>query len=80
MFFAKIMQIEGRTTSLLDCYAEMQLILCKDTFFPHTIQIFVSRFVGTGLHRIARCLLFLNTNISNLTNHFSLSLRLLVSF
>ena len=28
--YAKIMQIEGRTTSLLDCYAEMQLILCKD--------------------------------------------------
>ena len=26
----KIMQIEGRTTSLLDCYAEMQLILYKD--------------------------------------------------
>ena len=25
------MQIEGRTTSLLDCYAEMQLILCKST-------------------------------------------------
>ena len=25
------MQIECRTTSLLDCYAEMQLILCKDT-------------------------------------------------
>ena len=24
------MQIECRTTSLLDCYAEMQLILCKD--------------------------------------------------
>ena len=24
------MQIEGRTTSLLDCYAEMQLIFCKD--------------------------------------------------
>ena len=23
------MQIECRTTSLLDCYAEMQLILCK---------------------------------------------------
>ena len=79
MFFAKIMQIDCRTTSLLDCYAEMQLILCKDTFFPHTIQIFVSRFVGNGLHRNARCRLFLNTNIS-LTDHFSLSLRLLVSF
>ena len=25
------MQIECRTTSLLDCYAEMQLILCKGT-------------------------------------------------
>ena len=25
------MQIEGRTTSLLDCYAEMQLILCEST-------------------------------------------------
>ena len=80
MFFAKIMQIECRTTSLLDCYAEMQLILCKDTFFPHTIQIFVSRFAGNGLHRNGRCRLFLNTNISNLTNHSSLSLRLLVSF
>ena len=55
MFFAKIMQIECRTTSLLDCYAEMQLILCKDTFFPHTIQIFVFRFAGTGLHRNGRC-------------------------
>ena len=55
MFFAKIMQIECRTTSLLDCYAEMQLILCKDTFFPHTIQIFVSRFAGNGLHRNDRC-------------------------
>ena len=28
--YAKVMQIECRTTSLLDCYAEMQLILCKD--------------------------------------------------
>ena len=28
--YAKIMQIEGRTTSLLGCSAEMQLILCKD--------------------------------------------------
>ena len=28
--FAKIMQIECRTSSLLECYAEMQLILCKD--------------------------------------------------
>ena len=27
---AKIMQIECRTTSVLDCYAEMQLILYKD--------------------------------------------------
>ena len=31
--YAKIMQIECRTTSLLGCYAEMQLILCKDTLF-----------------------------------------------
>ena len=28
--YAKIMQTERRTTSLLDCYAEVQLILCKD--------------------------------------------------
>ena len=27
------MQIECRTTSLLDCYAEMQLIFCKDNAF-----------------------------------------------
>ena len=30
LLYPKIMQIEGRTTSLFDCYAEMQLILCKD--------------------------------------------------
>ena len=29
--YAKIMQSECRTTSLLDCYAEVKLILCKDT-------------------------------------------------
>jgi len=28
--YAKIMQIECRTSSLLECFAEMQLILCKD--------------------------------------------------
>ena len=27
--YAKIMQTERRTTSLLDCYAEVQFILCK---------------------------------------------------
>ena len=31
--YAKIVQIERRTTSLLDRYAEVQLILCKNTFF-----------------------------------------------
>ena len=27
--YAKIMQTESRTSSLLECYAEVQLILCK---------------------------------------------------
>lgn len=27
------MQTECRTTSLLDCYAEVLLILCKDNYF-----------------------------------------------
>ena len=31
--YAKIMQIECRTTSSLDCSAEMQLILCKGIYF-----------------------------------------------
>ena len=31
-------QIECRTTSLLDCYAEMQLILCKGNNLIHSIQ------------------------------------------
>ena len=28
---AKIVQTEGRTSSLLECYAEVQPIFCKDT-------------------------------------------------
>lgn len=28
---AKIVQTEGRTSSLLECYAEVQSIFCKDT-------------------------------------------------
>ena len=28
---AKIVQTEGRTPSLLECYAEVQPIFCKDT-------------------------------------------------
>lgn len=28
--YLKIMQIEGRTSNLFECYAEMQLILSKD--------------------------------------------------
>ena len=31
--YAKIMQIESRTSNLFECYAEMQLILCKDKIF-----------------------------------------------
>ena len=42
--YAKIMQIECRTTSLLDCYAEMQLILCKDNARreQNEINVFIS--------------------------------------
>lgn len=35
---AKIMQIECRTTSVLDCYAEMQLILYKDNHIILTLK------------------------------------------
>ena len=31
MMWAKIVQAEGRTSSLLECYAEVQPIFCKDT-------------------------------------------------
>lgn len=34
----KIMQIECRTTSVLDCYAEMQLILYKDNHIILTLK------------------------------------------
>ncbi len=30
LYYLKIMQIEGRTSNLFECYAEMQLILSKD--------------------------------------------------
>ena len=30
LFYAKIVQTESRTSSLLECYAEVQPILCKD--------------------------------------------------
>ena len=33
------MQIECRTTNLLDCYAEMQLILYKDGAKPRQLSI-----------------------------------------
>ena len=37
----KIVQTECRTTSLLDCYAEVQPILCKDrNFFSYTGKFF----------------------------------------
>ena len=38
--FAKIMQIERNTTSSLDCFAEMPLILCKGTTFFSILQVF----------------------------------------
>ncbi len=38
--YAKIMQTESRTTSSLDCYAEVQLILCKgNTFNIHAAEV-----------------------------------------
>ena len=39
------MQIESKTTSLLVCFAEMQLILCKDTIFFLIHQIFTPLFL-----------------------------------
>ena len=36
--YAKFVQIERRTTSLLDCYAEMPPNLCKDIFFLRHLQ------------------------------------------
>ena len=37
----KVVQTECRTTSLLDCYAEVQPILCKDrNFFSYTGKFF----------------------------------------
>ena len=37
---AKIMENERKTSSLLDFFAEMQLIFCKDSpFLPHCILI-----------------------------------------
>ena len=39
------MQIESKTTSSLGCFAEMQLILCKDTIFFLIHQIFTPLFL-----------------------------------
>ena len=48
------MQIEGRTTSLLDCYAEMQLILCKST----KKSVFLYIIGGGNLSRYNRLFVF----------------------
>ena len=37
------MQIECRISSLLEYYAEMQLILCKDIFFFRKMQGFIGK-------------------------------------
>ena len=42
--YAKIMQTERRTTSLLDCYAEVQLILCKGNTVLLVFTIFANIF------------------------------------
>ena len=47
------MQIEGRTTSLLDCYAEMQLILCKGT--NKSVFLYI---IGGDLSRYNRLYVF----------------------
>ena len=50
--FAMIVQIECRTTSLLDCYAEIQSIFCKDNFFHNSLQYFANKkaiFFATNL-------------------------------
>ena len=39
LFYAKIMQVECRISSLLEYYAEMPLILCKNTSFYVNLQI-----------------------------------------
>lgn len=39
-----IVQTECRTTSLLDCYAEVKPILCKDTCFSPFCKFFMSVF------------------------------------
>ena len=39
------MQIESKTTSSLGCFAEMQLILCKDTIFFLIHRIFTPLFL-----------------------------------
>ena len=36
----KIVQTESRTSSLFECFAEVQPILCKDTTFPRNFQGF----------------------------------------
>ena len=43
--YAKIAQIESRTTSLLECYAEVQPILCKVRKILHTMIILEEVFV-----------------------------------
>ena len=42
--YAKIMQTERRTTSLLDCYAEVQLIFCKGNTILLVFTIFANIF------------------------------------
>ena len=42
--YAKIMQTERRTTRLLDCYAEVQLILCKGNTILLVFTIFANIF------------------------------------
>ena len=45
------MQIEGRTKSLLDCYAEMQLILCKDKKINEEFRMKSEYFYQIGLQK-----------------------------
>lgn len=37
---AKIVQTEGRTSSLLECYTEVQPIFCKDTQKNVSVYVF----------------------------------------
>ncbi len=38
------MQIESRTSNLFECYAEMQLILCKDSNSFAILVIYTEKF------------------------------------